>query len=244
MTLLARVMPVLLLLCAGCASAPQSKQTRDDSQQKGEIQSVLNQIIEACEKKDLARLDTYHLYGPKFTKFDTGSPNRLDAVAARDGEHKGLTAATDLRMHADDLDIEIFGNTGISTFTLSYTFKTETGSMQKKTRATLVFVKDQGSWKIAHEHLSSLQDTHAGSLSNHEAALLAARLANDQCDRQYHRRPFTADQHPAVLAQGIYRWGSLDVGGVGGFSALVTFRPDSSDPHVEVYFSSDALGAR
>ena len=78
-------------------------------------------------------------------------------------------------------------------------------------------------------------------LSADEAAQLAAKLANDQCDRQYRKRPFSAAQHSAVLQNGMYQWGGLDVGGPGGFSALVTFRPDGSEPHVEVYFSTDIL---
>ncbi|MGA3284665.1 MAG: hypothetical protein ABSD57_09440 [Verrucomicrobiota bacterium] len=78
-------------------------------------------------------------------------------------------------------------------------------------------------------------------LSADEAAQLAAKLANDQCDRQYRKRPFSAAQHSAVLQKGMYQWGGLDVGGPGGFSVLVTFRPDGSEPHVEVYFSTDVL---
>ena len=77
------------------------------------------------------------------------------------------------------------------------------------------------------------------SLSAIEAAELAARLANDECERLYQKRPFTPDQHAAVLKDGVYRWGRLDVGGRGGFSAVVTFRADGSQPHVEVYFSTD-----
>jgi hypothetical protein len=76
-------------------------------------------------------------------------------------------------------------------------------------------------------------------LSAEEAAQLAAKLANDHCERQYRKRPFAAEQHSAVLEDGIYRWGGLDVGGPGGLSALVTFQRDGSEPHVEVYFSSD-----
>lgn len=79
-------------------------------------------------------------------------------------------------------------------------------------------------------------------LSAAEASQLAARLANDQCERQYRKRPFTAEQHSALLEDGIYRWGGLDVGGPGGLSALVTFRRDGSQPHVEVYFSTDIRG--
>ncbi len=69
----------------------------------------------------------------------------------------------------------------------------------------------------------------------------AARLANDQCERHYRSRPFLPEQYPAVLQEGAYRWGGLDVGGPRAFSALVTFRGDGTQPQVEVYFSSDAL---
>jgi hypothetical protein len=78
-------------------------------------------------------------------------------------------------------------------------------------------------------------------LSVTDAADLAARLANEKCEHDYHRHPFKPEQHSAVLQNGLYHWGHLDVGGEGGFSAEVTFRPDGSKPHVEVYFSSDSL---
>jgi len=158
MTQLSKVVTGIVLLCAGCSSMPQSKSATDVEQAKEQIRLVLNQIIDACEKKDLPRLDSYHLYGPKFTKFDTGSPGRLDANAAREGEHKGLTAANDLQMRALDLDIKVFGNTAVSTFILSYSFKAGEEHIQRDTRATLVFVQDQGAWKIAHEHLSTVKN--------------------------------------------------------------------------------------
>jgi hypothetical protein len=83
-----------------------------------------------------------------------------------------------------------------------------------------------------------------GVLSVEDAAAFAAQLANEQCERQYRRRPFKPGQNSAIFQDGLYRWGKLDVGGVGGFSAVVTFRQDGSEPHVEVYFSSDSAGLR
>ena len=77
------------------------------------------------------------------------------------------------------------------------------------------------------------------ALSQEDASLLAARLANDLCERQYRRRPFQPGQYPAVLQEGVYHWGNLDVGGHAGFSASVTFLENGNEPHVEVYFSSD-----
>jgi Sec-independent protein translocase protein TatA len=77
-----------------------------------------------------------------------------------------------------------------------------------------------------------------------DAAELAARLANEQCKHQFGRHPFSPGQHSAILEHGLYHWGKLDVGGVGGFSAVVTFRTDGAKPHVEVYFSSDTMVVR
>ena len=81
-------------------------------------------------------------------------------------------------------------------------------------------------------------------LSSQDAAELAARLANEKCKRQFGRQPFSPGQHSAILEDGLYHWGELDVGGVGGFSAIVRFRPDGTEPHAEVYFSSDTLAVR
>jgi hypothetical protein len=89
---------------------------------------------------------------------------------------------------------------------------------------------------------SSTVESTRRVLSAGEAAELAARLANEQCERQFRKRPFKPEQQHATVSQdGRYRWGGLDVGAPGGFSALVTFHQDGSEPHVEVYFSTDAL---
>ena len=114
----------------------------------------MNQIFDAAEKKDFERLESYHLYGAGFTKFSPESPTRMDAATARKGERDGLQAVSDLYMKAQDLKIDIFDNTGIATFIFDYGFKAGTNTVQKQARATLVFVKDSGEWKITHEHFS------------------------------------------------------------------------------------------
>jgi hypothetical protein len=76
-------------------------------------------------------------------------------------------------------------------------------------------------------------------LSPSAAAELAAKLANDECEHLHQKRPFTAQQHAAVLKGDLYRWGRLDPGGPSGLSAVVTFRADGSEPDVQVYLSTD-----
>src|SRR5437667_11192322 len=103
-------LPVVALVLAGCASTPTARLTAAYPKAQAEIRRRLEEIIDACEKKDLDRLDSYHLYGPKFTKFAPESPDRQDAETARKGEHDGLSAAIGLSMKADNLKIDVFGN--------------------------------------------------------------------------------------------------------------------------------------
>ena len=113
-------------------------------------------MLDAAEKKDFERLDSYHFYGPTFTKFTGSSPERLDTTAARKGEHDGLGSINGLKMRDDDLKIDVFGNTGIATFILTYSFEAGGKTVQGRERSTLVFVKEMGEWKIVHEHLSTI----------------------------------------------------------------------------------------
>lgn len=76
-------------------------------------------------------------------------------------------------------------------------------------------------------------------LSASEASALAARIANDECDRLYGERPFNAEYFPVRLLNGRYESGRLDLAGVSGYSAEVAFGLDGTDREVQVYYSSD-----
>jgi ketosteroid isomerase-like protein len=144
-------------LIAGCASAPPVNQRADDAEGQAQIRGLLAAIFDAAAKKDFDRLDSYHLYGPKFTKFSGPTLIRQDAAAGRKGEHDGLAAIDDLKMRADDLKIDLFGDVGVATFILNSSFRAGAKTVEKTDRGTLVFVKEHGSWKITHEHFSSIQ---------------------------------------------------------------------------------------
>jgi hypothetical protein len=81
----------------------------------------------------------------------------------------------------------------------------------------------------------------ARELTPGEAARLAASLANDECERLYKKRPFTVWRLGAVEKGNRYRCGRLDVTAPAGFSAVVTFAKDGTDPKVEVYYSTDIV---
>jgi ketosteroid isomerase-like protein len=144
------------MLATGCASLRTGNQQIAPAREQEQIEQRLQEVFAAAESKDFDRLDSYHLYGPKFTKFTGSSPDRLDAAAGQAGEHDGLGATTGLKMRADAVKIDIFDNVGIATFILDYSFDVGGEAVQKKERTTLVFVRERGAWKIAHEHLSPI----------------------------------------------------------------------------------------
>lgn len=142
--------PLALLLLASCATRPDTGQPQETAR----IERRLQEIFDAAEKKDMGRLDSYHLYGPKFTKFAPGTQARQDAATAQQRENAGLGAINDLAMKATDLKIDLFGDVAITTFILDYSFKIDASTIERKEFSTIVFVKDHGEWKITHEHLS------------------------------------------------------------------------------------------
>jgi len=142
-----------LVLLTGCAAAPPQASAPSSSEQ---VKQRLAEIFHAAETKDLPRLDSYHWYGPQFTKF-AGTGRRLDASAAREGEHKGLSALAGLKLRADDLQIDVFYDAAVATFTMVATIQSGAEAITKRERGTLVFVKHEGSWKIVHEHFSAAE---------------------------------------------------------------------------------------
>jgi ketosteroid isomerase-like protein len=155
------LLALALVLLTGCASAP-PRAAAPSGSEHAQVALRLGEIIHAAETKDLALLDSYHWYGPHFTKFASKGP-RLDAAAAREGEHKGLSALAGLKLRTEDLQIDLFHDAAVATFTMVATIggtnsaNPQTNPTTKRERGTLVFVKHEGSWKIVHEHFSAAE---------------------------------------------------------------------------------------
>ena len=120
------------------------------------MERALQKVFEAAEAKDFERLDSLHAYGPKFTKYVGASPERLDAEASRNEEHSSLGSLQGLQMRAEDLKIDLFGDVAVATFLLDYSFNSEGQRLWHQATSTLVFVKQDGMWKICHEHFTRL----------------------------------------------------------------------------------------
>ncbi len=115
---------------------------------------VLRRLMNAAEKKDLDRVDSLHLYGPKFSKFDEGGLARQDAATSQASERRGLAAAKAFSATVEDLKVDVFGVTAIATFVMNYTLEAGEVKISNKARSTVVFAKDRDTWRVVHEHHS------------------------------------------------------------------------------------------
>jgi ketosteroid isomerase-like protein len=149
------VLAAPVLLWAGCVSTKQASSAVSDAEQ-APVKERLAEIFHAAETKDLARLDSYHWYGPHFTKF-AGTGKRMDAAAAREGEHTGLSALAGLKLRAEDLQVDVFSDTAVATFIATASFQAGADTVTKRERGTLVLIKRSGSWRIVHEHFSAAE---------------------------------------------------------------------------------------
>jgi hypothetical protein len=55
--------------------------------------------------------------------------------------------------------------------------------------------------------------TPSARLTSEEAADLAAKLGDDECERHYERRPFSPSQYEVEYVSDRFRWGRLDLAG-------------------------------
>ena len=120
----------------------------------------VQEILDAVGAKDVDRLDSYHLFGPKFTKFDDAEPyDRQDAETTRRLERELVSAAEALAFRHEELKVDVFGPVAVATFVLDWAATMPDGQeYAARSRATLVLVEDGAEWKIVHEHFSPVPD--------------------------------------------------------------------------------------
>jgi ketosteroid isomerase-like protein len=120
------------------------------------VERRLQEIMDAAQTTDVDRLESYHLYGPKFTKFDDFEPlERQDAEATRRLEHEAITGVKAFVPRVEQLKVDVFGLVAVATFVFDYAVTTNDDvRLAVRARSTLVFAKDGAEWKIVHEHFS------------------------------------------------------------------------------------------
>lgn len=125
-------------------------------EEQEKIKMTLIHIFDLAKAKELDSLEGYHLYGPKFTKFDEGGlPNLQDAETAKKGERELFSAVSEFNYNLEDFKVDVFEDSAITTFIINVDFKMGGIAGTAKSRGTVVFVKVEEEWKITHEHFSA-----------------------------------------------------------------------------------------
>jgi ketosteroid isomerase-like protein len=128
---------------------------------KKEIAAVIIAFYEAGKNKDLPSLARFHAGFGLFTKFDENPPyTRQNSEEAFVYEQAAFANISDYTYQIEELRIDLFGEAAVCTFYLAYKgmfindYSFEGRAVGSKARVTMVLVKTNDGWKIAHEHLS------------------------------------------------------------------------------------------
>jgi hypothetical protein len=146
---------ILMISLIGCQSKKEDIINLQYPEEQKQIEKAVHEIFKVAKQKDFAKLESLHLIGPKFTKFDDWEPlDRQDAQTAMKAERDAFSQITDLSVQINDFKADVFGAVAVSTFIINYSMKAGPDQIAAKARGTLVFVKVGDSWKITHEHFS------------------------------------------------------------------------------------------
>jgi ketosteroid isomerase-like protein len=128
---------------------------------KKEIESVVVAYFEAGKNKDLASLGDFHASSRAFTKFDENPPyTRQGSEEAFVYEQAAFANISDYAYKLEELRVDLFGDAAVATFYLTYTgmfvndYSFEGSPVSSRARVTMVFLRTERGWRIAHEHFS------------------------------------------------------------------------------------------
>jgi ketosteroid isomerase-like protein len=120
------------------------------------VAALLDHLMQALSRGDLDQVESLHLYGPKFTRFDDMGLARQEGDEARLAERQGLSAIESFKGKVVGLKVDVFGVAAVATFVLEYDIRVGGTPISSKARSTMVFANDGARWRIVHEHLSPL----------------------------------------------------------------------------------------
>ena len=122
-----------------------------------EVERCLEDIMSAARRRAVDQLESYHAFGPKFTKFDDFEPlERQDAETTRRLEREAILSVKEFDPRVVDLKVDVFGPAAVTTFVMDYrVVDDEAQSHSFRARATMALAKEERGWLIVHEHFSS-----------------------------------------------------------------------------------------
>jgi hypothetical protein len=133
-------------------------------EEQKKLESIVNDIYVTAKKKDLARLEAFHLVTPKFSKFEQwGVFERRNREETVKSENAIFSALSKYDYQVQDFRADVFGDVAVTTFHFKFDVIMGDKPIAGRLRATLVFVKDGNDWKIVHEHFSDIPPVPSNS---------------------------------------------------------------------------------
>ena len=108
---------------AGCNTPAQKGNPITDMypEEQEQIKNIVYDIFEVAKVKDMDSLDSYHLRGPKFTKFDDGDVSQMqDYAMAKKTEEEFFTSTSDFDFTLPEFKVDVFDDVAIASFILDY----------------------------------------------------------------------------------------------------------------------------
>jgi len=133
---------------------PQASPTLPTSPEDS-ARNILIRRIEGIKNRDAKSIEGV-VYKEKYTKFDDWSPFDLQGSEALKNEADALKVLKEYNYETRAWKIEIFGDSAIAAFIISYQGKIRDLSFNIRSRVTAFLIKHEGEWKIVHEHWSRL----------------------------------------------------------------------------------------
>lgn len=125
--------------------------------EQAQVERRLSELMSAAQRGAVDELESYHAFGPKFTKFDDFEPlGRQDADETRRLEREAILGVAEFAPQVRDLKVDVFGPVAVTTFVMVYDVVEEEGGERHsfRARATMVFAGSGGEWLVVHEHFS------------------------------------------------------------------------------------------
>jgi hypothetical protein len=144
-----------IMLLVSCTDGKKNQKdiiTGTSDKDQKELTEAVNAIVRDAETANLEGLKSIHLESDKFTKFGPRNFERQDVSATNSSELAFFGVVKNYKEEVKDLKIDIFGEVGIATYYRSVSFEQEGEENTVDLRQTLVFVRTNDGWKIAHEH--------------------------------------------------------------------------------------------
>lgn len=157
-----RNLVVAIALVVALIASPAGAQARSNAiadpmpAEPAAVAGALDRLMQALSRGALDEVESLHLYGPKFTRFDDTGLGRQEGNEARVAERQSLSAIGSFEAKVTGLKVDVFGAAAVATFVLEYSLRVGGAPVSGKARSTMVFAKSDGQWKIVHEHLSPL----------------------------------------------------------------------------------------